>query len=437
MEKMDEAYRKELAEKYQWAGKIRFVSFLLLFIFLLLMKFGGGYSYLNITLVALIFVEAVFNQPYNFFLKRVNLFRFQFYQMTTDIIAISWVLYYLGGIEAPVVSIAYYTVILWAGVVSGPKAVFFAVSTSCFFFLGVVLFEHFGILPPVTYLNFKIPTTQMLSLLFGNVAFLFAFGYFSAHSSKVIKFLERKRQEESLKYTHRLLVTGYLLSGLAHDMINHLASIRGYATVLLERIKGGGEVADQGFNNTEALKSIERLESENIKLITRLSRFSQKTNEKRQLTDLNNLVEDALVLTLPLAKASDIAVETELGENLPLIMVDKDQIQEVLVTLILNSLDAIGKTGRVAIKTFYLPESNYVQMLLSDTGLGKRQDYLRKIVEPFFADKGEVEREGFGLAIAQEIVARHNGKFEIRSSPGEGTTVTIWLSLIEAEKPLV
>ena len=149
----DKTLENELIKKYQWAGKIRFVTFFLLFIFFLLMKFAGGYSYLNAALAGLIFVEAVLNQPHAFFLKRVNIFRFQFYQMTTDIIAISWILYYMGGIEAPVISIAYYALILWAGVVSGYRAVLFAVITASFFMSSVVILGHFGILPPISYFN--------------------------------------------------------------------------------------------------------------------------------------------------------------------------------------------------------------------------------------------------------------------------------------------
>ncbi|MCX5694807.1 MAG: hypothetical protein NT014_06810 [Candidatus Omnitrophica bacterium] len=121
---------KELLEKYRLAGKIRFLSFLLLFLFLLLMKSFGGYAYLNPAFIALMLIEAIVNQPYLFLVNRVNMRRFQYYQMITDIIAISWILYYMGGLEAPIVSIAYYVVILWAGVASTTQAVFFAVITS-------------------------------------------------------------------------------------------------------------------------------------------------------------------------------------------------------------------------------------------------------------------------------------------------------------------
>jgi hypothetical protein len=115
---LDDTFKAELLQKYKFAGKIRLISFSLLFFYLLLIKYTGGYSYINVTFFAVIFFETILNQPYNFITQRVNIYRFQYFQMAADIIAISWMVYYMGGIEAPVVTLAYYAVILWAGVVS-------------------------------------------------------------------------------------------------------------------------------------------------------------------------------------------------------------------------------------------------------------------------------------------------------------------------------
>lgn len=424
---MPEDYlRSELIKKYQWAGKIRFLSSFLLFLFLLLMKTGGGYTYLNVSFSALIFVEAILNQPYKFLLKRVNLYRFQFYQMVTDIIAISWVVYYMGGIDAPIVNIAYYAVILWAGVVSGASAVFFAVTVSCISFSLVVICEHFAILPQLNYFSREISATQFFSLLLSNIAFMFAFGYFSTHSSGIIKFIERKRQEEALKYTHKLLATGYLLGALSHDIVNHLASIRGYAKILLEKTKNDN-LDEEGFNSREALKAIERLESENIELFGRLSRFSRQGKEKRELNDLNKMAEEALGLILPLAKASGVNIEKIFAQNLPLVLADKDQIQEVLVTMLLSSVETVPKKGKIVIKTAYLKEIDSLQLVLSDTGSGMKKDYLEHIAGPFFTNNKWGVDEGLGFNIAHEIIKRHNGKIEVKSIWGSGTKVIIQL----------
>ncbi len=426
---------RELIRKYQWAGKIRFTSFLLLFLFLVLMKVSGGYTYLNLALASLIFFEAILNQPYGFFLKRVNIYRLQFYQMVADIIAISWFMYYMGGIEAPVVSIAYYVIILWAGVVAGTWAVFFAVSASVFFLSSIVLLEHYGFIPHISYAGSNLSTPQVLSLLTGQISFLFAFGYFSAHSSKVIRLLERKRQEESLKYTHRLTATGLLLNSVTHDVVNHLAGIRGYTKILLEKIKRN-IFANSQEHNAEILKDMEKLESENIELLTRLSRFSLRQKENFQPTDINQVIEEALELVLPLARTQDISIEKNLASQPPLVNADKEQLQEALITMILNSLDAIGKTGAITINTLYSQKENSLQISLSDTAPGLKQEYLQRASEHFLEDELEKKGSNLGFVIIQEIIARHKGKLEVLSFPRDGTTVNIWLPAEKDKDPL-
>lgn len=422
---MDEDLRKEFIKKYQWAGKIRFISFLLLFCFLLLMKVTGGYSYLNFALVGLIIVEAILNQPYSFFLKRVNIYRFQFYQMLTDIIAISWIIYYMGGIEAPVVSIAYYAVILWAGVVSGTQAVFFAVIASCFFLSVIVLLEHFGMLPRTSYLNYQIATSQMSSLLLGNISFMFAFGYFSSRSSKVIKSLERKRQEQALRYTHKLTATGYLVGGTAHDLLNYLSMIKGYIQIL--------NIKKPNSEEKTMLNSIEEVEQRGSDLLTRLARFSRKPEQKFEPTDISTVIEDALKLTWPVVKYSKMSVKKLFESDIPLIMADREQLQEVFVTLILNSKDATLEEGILIIQTSFIKKDGVIEIAFSDTGIGIKQEDLKRIGEAFFTTKEPKEAAGLSLAVAYGIIARHNGKIEVKSTKGKGTTFTIQLPVKKIE----
>ncbi|MBU2102289.1 MAG: hypothetical protein KKF80_02750 [Candidatus Omnitrophica bacterium] len=423
----DDKLRSELIKKYQWAGKIRFISFSLLFIFLILMKLCGGYSYFTFTFVSLIFVEAVLNQPYAFFIKKVNIYRFQFYQMIVDIIVISWMLYLMGGLEAPIVSIVYCAVILWAGVVSGEAAVLFAVFSSSIFFSSVIILEHFGALPAISYFNYKIPAAQMLTLLFGNVAFMFAFGYFSAHSSGVIKFLERKRQEDSLRYMHKLLAAGYLVGGTAHDILNYLATIKGNIQML--SISEG-----QSGEQRAMLKSIIDSESRCANLVYRLARFSKEPEKEFAPTDINKAIEDAFELTWPLVRYSKMAVEKVLKPKIPLIPGDRNEIQEVFVTLILNSLDAVSgkpKGGTLTVKTEYLEDKELVEIIFTDTGIGIGHDELKQIGAPFFSTKGPEKGAGLGLATAYSIVERHNGRIDVKSKPGEGATFIIQLPLKE------
>lgn len=416
--------KEDLIKKYQWAGKIRFLSFSLLFLFLLLMKVAGGYSYLNFAVISLILVEAVCNRPYKFFVDHVDLYRFQFYQMLVDIIAISWVLYYMGGIEAPIIILGYYVVILWAGVVSDTSAVFFAVVVSTVLLTAVVLLGHFGILPKISFFDYKMPTAQMLSILLGNVSFLFAFGYFSARSSQIAKVLERRKQEDSLRFTHKFLAAGYLVAGIAHDIINHLITIRAYAKILLERaaLPAGPEGK---LTTQEALKRIAEAEHNSVDLLGKLLQFSQNPKEKFKRANVHEVIEDALRLTGPMCKMSDVKINKEFLADVPVVMADKDQFQEVFVILILNAIDAMPQKGEITIKTIYSESGDSIIISVKDTGVGIKREYLDRLFEPFFTTKAPGKSLGLGLTIANEIITRHRGKIDVQSTVGEGTTFAL------------
>lgn len=424
---IDDDIRNDLMEKYKVAGKIRLISFFLLLFFLSLMKWMGGYEYINTALMLLILVEAILNQPYDFIVRRVNIHRLQYYQMAVDIIAISWFLYYMGGIDAPVVGIAYYAVILWAGVTSTTRAVFFAVIASALSFSAIVILEHNGILPQVSFYNDTMPDAKMFSLLIGNISYLFAFGYFSAYSSKVIKYLERKRRDASLRYAHKFSAIDHLIGHTTHDMLGCFGNVKACANLLLD---------EKNFTSdeNELLNMIVEEQSKGIDLLRGLSKFSRKGEPKFEPADVNEIIEDAIGFTWPLVKYSQMTIQRAYGSDMPPIMLIKDQLQEVFVAMILNSLDATVEEGALTIQTNYYKKRNIIEILLSDTGVGIEQKYLDQIAKPFFTTKEHQERLGLGLATSYGIISRHNGSVQFKSTIGEGTTFTICLPVTRDEK---
>jgi len=422
--------RSELIRKYRWAGKIRLLSALLLFLFLLLMKFVGGYSYLNPYVCALILVEAVLNQPYTFLLKKADIRRFQYFQMLTDLIAVSWILYYMGGVAAPVVSMGYYIVILWAGVVAGQAAVFFASLVSSVLFSAIALLTHYGILLRPPFSEQGMPTSQIASLVVSNLAFFFAFGYFSARSSNLIKALERRRQEESLKNAHRLMATGYLIGKTAHDIQGCLAAIKGGMQVLQV-------IKERSDEEKKFMKTIEEMERRGANLIERLAIFSRKPKEEFGLININEVIENSLDLLNPIIRYSKMSLEKKFIQDILLINADKDQMQEVFVVFILNALDSVAlkpQGGALTIKTECIKDKGVIEIVFADTGIGIRPDDLKKIGEPFFSTKEPEKGAGLGLTTAFGIIERHGGKIEVKSKPGEGATFIIRLPLNNDEK---
>ncbi len=417
----DRDIREDLMEKYRVAGKIRLISFFLLSFFLALMKWMGGYEYLNVALMSLILVEAILNQPYDFIVRRVNIHRLQYYQMTVDIMAISWFLYYMGGIDAPVVGIAYYAVILWAGVTSTARAVFFAVIASAISFSLIVILGHNGILPQVSFYNYKMPDTQMFSLLIGNISYLFAFGYFSAYSSKIIKMLEGRRRDESLRYAHKFSAIDHLIGHTTHDIFGCFTNVKACADMLLKEDNISSD--EKG----ELLNIIIEDGDKGVALLRRLSKFSRNREPKFEPADINEIIEDAIGLTWPVVRYSRMTIERIFDPDMPSTIAIKDQLQEVFVAMILNALDAISEKGTLKIQTSYYKEENIVEILFSDTGVGIKSEYLRQIEEPFFTTKGHQKRLGIGLAISREVILKHEGSLKVKSVQDKGTTFIVRL----------
>ncbi len=415
--------KDELIKKYRLAGMIRFISFSLLLSFLLLLKFIGGYAQINAAFLAFIFIEAVLNQPYPFILKKVDILRFQYYQMLTDIVSISWIIYYMGGIDAPIISIAYYAVILWAGFASTTHAVLFAVIASSFFFSLIVAFEYSGILPPTSQYGYRMPASQLISLLIGNIAFLFAFGYFSAHSSAVIGFLQRKRQEDALRNTHKLTLTGYLVCNTAHDLLNNLTNAEGYTQILLEQAGDDGARRDM-------LKTIEKMQQKSIDLVKRLGKFSKESGHDLRPTNINKAIDDALDLANPILRYSNVEIEKVFDPHLPFINTGGDDLQEVFLAFILNSIDAVPKQGKLTISTEYMEKDEVVKIVFKDTGVGFKQEDLKRAGEVFFTTKNAGEGLGLGLAMVYGIINQYKGSISVESSIGKGATFTIQLPVI-------
>lgn len=420
----DDDVREDLMEKYRLAGRIRLISFFLLLFFLSLMKWLGGYEYLNVALMSLILVEAILNQPYNFIVQRVDINRLQYYQMAMDIIAISWFLYYMGGLEAPVVGIAYYAVILWAGVTSTSRAVFFAVVMCAISFSLVVVLEHNGILPQVSFYDYKMPDAKMFSLLIGNVSYLFAFGYFSAYSSKIIKLLERKGRNESLRHAHKFSAIDRLVGHTTHDILGCFSNIKFCAEVLLKR-------DDRNNNENEMLGMIIEEEDKGVALLSRLSRFSRKQKPEFVQTDINAIIENAVNLTWPLVRYSKMTIQKAFGSKIPLITAVKDQIQDVFVDMILNALDATSEKGTLKIQTSYCEERNIVEALLSRAGVGIKNEDSNQIAEPFFATKGRQEEFGASLAISRETILSHKGSLRFKRTMDGDVVFTIQLPVTQ------
>lgn len=239
----------------------------------------------------------------------------------------------------------------------------------------------------------------------------------------------QKNLEQQLVHAQKMESIGMLAAGLAHEVGNPLASISSLVQIL-QRTSEDEFIQDK----LELIKSqITRIS----RIIRDLVDFSRKSNYEMQLTDMNKIIRDAIEIMKVSKKAKDLNIDVTLDPNVPLLMLVPDQIEQVFINLLLNSVDALydqsvqqmerhGKTKKVIGIQSYV-QDNFLFVTVEDNGKGIRSDDIPKIFEPFFTTKNVGEGTGLGLWVSYGIVKSFRGEIRVKSTEGYGTTFTVKL----------
>jgi two-component system, sporulation sensor kinase E len=232
-----------------------------------------------------------------------------------------------------------------------------------------------------------------------------------------------KSIQEQLRKTERIAELGTLASGMAHEIGTPMNVILGRAEYLLQR------TADEGMKKGLAtiVTQIERI----TKVMNQLLVFARRKQPDRQVVDLGEIVEDSLDMFQERMTHSRITVEKAIEANVPSIHADRDQLVQVLINLVTNSLHAMPEGGRLRLSLDR--ENKYVRLGISDTGHGMPEEVRSKIFEPFFTTKDFGKGTGLGLTVVKGIIEEHGGTIDVESVVDKGTTFWIRLPLEEAQ----
>ena len=234
---------------------------------------------------------------------------------------------------------------------------------------------------------------------------------------------ELETRHEQLIQSKKLASLGILTSGVAHELGNPLNNISMVAQTYLElydRLRSEDRI--------EYMKTV-LAESERIKKIVQdLLDFSRPKKADFKVADINSVVGNSLKLVQNTLDISRIKSQLNLKEDLPAVFIDEDRIREVLVNLLSNAVHAMPSGGTVFIRTKPAKNNDNIIIEVEDTGKGIPQEFISHIFDPFFSTKG-AEGTGLGLSISYGIVRRHNGKMEVKSKVGAGTTFFIELPI--------
>jgi two-component system NtrC family sensor kinase len=233
---------------------------------------------------------------------------------------------------------------------------------------------------------------------------------------------EHKRMEERLMLTDRLVSIGELASGIAHELNNPLTSVIGFSQLLMER-----EVAE---DIKEDLKLVHSEAQRAAGIVKNLLTFARKRAPVKQLSQVNNIIEDVLRLRAYEQRVSNIEVVKNLDTNLPDILVDHFQLQQVVLNLIINAeyfMVETNKRGTLTITT--QKTDSIIRISIADDGPGIAEENLSRIFNPFFTTKEVGKGTGLGLSICHGIVTEHGGNIYAKSEPGKGATFIIELPI--------
>lgn len=228
--------------------------------------------------------------------------------------------------------------------------------------------------------------------------------------------------QAQLIQSQKMDAVGRLAGGLAHDINNYLAAVRGHCELVSMR-RGDDPWISRKMD--AAIRVVEKSSG----LIDRLQTFSRQENLQLEVININRIIEGLEKVMGP-SVGEEIRIETQLAEDLWNIKIDPSQIEQVLVNFLLNAQEAMPDGGSLTLATSNISHADSaaeeVLIRVSDTGGGIPSELRDKIFEPFVTTKADDGRRGLGLAIVYSIVKQHAGRIKVESSVGKGTTFEVY-----------
>lgn len=229
---------------------------------------------------------------------------------------------------------------------------------------------------------------------------------------------------KQIQTTQMLMSLGELAAGVAHHVRTPLTTISGYLQVMLGRLKD-----DQYTVRRDILEVLLGEVSYINDVVKELVLFAKPPIKKSVGVNINRLLEQALMLTFKELGGEKITINKQLAESLPAINADANLIEQAIVNVMQNAMEAMPDEGILTLKTWLNADLNMLVIAISDTGAGVPPEILPRVFEPFYTSK--LDRMGLGLPIAHRIVAEHGGFINISADEKGGTKVHIYMPIVD------
>ncbi|MHC1724504.1 MAG: nitrogen regulation protein NR(II) [Syntrophobacteraceae bacterium] len=232
-----------------------------------------------------------------------------------------------------------------------------------------------------------------------------------------------KHDLAQLVHEDKMIALGKLVASAVHEVNNPISAIHTFCKVMLRMIKtSGGELARDEINEMEQYLELMSNESKRCgEIVSNLLSFSRHQMMDRRKVDFNEIIEKILLLLKHKMELQNITLSIDLLPDLPYVLGDLDQLQQVIMNLVFNAMEAMPKGGELYIHTCFDIGLETVIVEVRDSGCGISEENQSRVFEPFFSTKSDGNGVGLGLAVVYGIIKEHKGTIEFHSEEGKGT----------------
>jgi len=278
----------------------------------------------------------------------------------------------------------------------------------------------------------KIPVQLSATVMFDENEEIGMVGFF--RDLREIRRMEQQFDDQTrLLHEHKMISLGRLSASVVHELNNPLAGILNYIRLMLKIIKRGS--LDQK-NQEKFQRYLTLVESEThrcSKIVSNLLAFSRKSELQLKDMNINELLDKCIQLSQHKLMLQNIQIKTDLDLDIPKVLGDFNQIQQCVINLIFNAIDAMSDGGTLTIISSFNQEKGMIEIKVADTGQGIADEDLHQIFDPFYSTKTEGQGLGLGLSVVYGIIDRHKGTITVESEPGKGTVFIISIPALKGE----